>query len=247
MPAPGEPMRCSKCGTDNPEGLRFCNECAAPFGRRCSKCGFENAPAAKFCGECAAPLPTGRFDPSQASAQAVRITAEADSQTIVDGERKTVTALFADIKGSMELMEGLDPEEARAIVDPALKLMIDAVHRYDGYIVQSTGDGIFALFGAPDAHEDHPQRPLYAALRMQEDIRRYAEQLRSEGKPPLQVRVGANTGEAVVRSIRTGEAHAEYTPIGHSTSLAARMQALAPIGSIAATEQVRKLCEGYFV
>ncbi len=146
----------------------------------------------------------------------------------------------------MELMEDLDPEEARAIVDPALRLMIDAVHRYDGYIVQSTGDGIFALFGAPVAHEDHPQRALYAALRMQEDIRRYAEQLRSEGKPPLQVRVGANTGEAVVRSIRTGETHAEYTPIGHSTSLAARMQVLAPIGSIAITGDMQKLVEGYF-
>ena len=91
----------------------------------------------------------------------------------MDGERKTVTALFADIKGSTELEQDLDPEEARAIVDPALKLMIDAVHRYDGYIVQSTGDGIFALFGAPVAHEDHPQRALYAALRMQPELRKY--------------------------------------------------------------------------
>ena len=97
--------------------------------------------------------------------------AETPAPENLEGERKTVTALFADIKGSMELMEDLDPEEARAIVDPALKLMIDAVHRYDGYIVQSTGDGIFALFGAPVAHEDHPQRALYAALRMQEELR----------------------------------------------------------------------------
>src|SRR6202040_587185 len=100
--------------------------------------------------------------------------------TVPDGERKTVTALFADIKGSMDLIEDLDPEEARAIVDPALKLMIDAAHRYDGYIVQSTGDGIFAIFGAPVAHEDHPQRALHAALRMQEDVKRYAEKLRAE-------------------------------------------------------------------
>ncbi len=95
---------------------------------------------------------------------------EQDAADASGGERKTVTALFADIKGSMDLMEGLDPEEARAIVDPALKLMIDAMHRYDGYIVQSTGDGIFALFGAPVAHEDHAQRGLYAALRVQEDM-----------------------------------------------------------------------------
>jgi class 3 adenylate cyclase len=97
-----------------------------------------------------------------------------DPHEVPEGERKTVTALFADIKGSTELMEDLDPEEARAIVDPALKVMIDAVHRYDGFIVQSTGDGIFALFGAPIAHEDHPQRAIYAALRMQEELRRYA-------------------------------------------------------------------------
>jgi class 3 adenylate cyclase len=125
----------------------------------------------------------------------VRITSEqtvADSVAI-DGERKTVTALFADIKGSMELIEDLDPEEARAIVDPALKLMIDAVHRYEGYVAQSTGDGIFALFGAPIAHEDHPQRALHAARRMQEDLKRYGGRLRERGQPPLSVRVGINS------------------------------------------------------
>jgi len=100
----------------------------------------------------------------------IRFLANQSAADLPDGERETVTALFADIKGSMELMEDLDPEEARALVDPALKLMMDAVHRYDGYIVQSTGDGIFALFSAPVAHEDHPQRALYAALRMQEDL-----------------------------------------------------------------------------
>src|SRR5208282_3923272 len=110
----------------------------------------------------------------------VRVAPESSSPEALEGERKTVTALFADIKGSMELMEDLDPEEARAIVDPALKLMIEAAHRYGGYIVQSTGDGIFALFGAPIAHEDHPQRALYSALRMQEEVKRYAEKLRAE-------------------------------------------------------------------
>jgi class 3 adenylate cyclase/tetratricopeptide (TPR) repeat protein len=170
----------------------------------------------------------------------------ADSESIAEGERKMVTPLFADIKGSMELMEELDPEEARGIVDPVLKLMIDAVRRYDGYIVQSTGDGIFALFGAPVAHEDHPQRALYAALRMQDEMRRYASQLRGRGQPPVQARVGVNTGEVVVRTIHTGSERQEYTPIGHSTSLAARMQTLAPIGSIAVTAQTQKLCEGYF-
>ena len=158
-----------------------------------------------------------------------------------------MTALFADIKGSTELMEDLDPEEARAIIDPALKLMIDAAHRYDGYVVQSTGDGIFALFGAPVAHEDHPQRALYAALRMQEEMRRYSSKLREAGNLPVEARVGANTGEVVVRSITTGAGQTEYTPIGHTANLASRMQALAPTGSIAISERTRGLIEGYFV
>jgi class 3 adenylate cyclase len=169
-----------------------------------------------------------------------------DASAALEGERKTVTALFADIKGSTELMEDLDPEEARAIVDPALKLMIDGVHRYDGYIVQSTGDGIFALFGAPAAHEDHPQRALYAALRIQEDLKRYSSRLRETGNLPIEGRVGVNTGEVVVRSITTGAGQTEYTPIGHTTNLASRMQALAPTGSIAVSEQTRKFVEGYF-
>ncbi len=170
---------------------------------------------------------------------------DAHSENVED-ERKTVTALFADLKGSTELEQDLDPEEARAIVDPALKLMIDAVRRYDGYVVQSTGDGIFALFGAPLAHEDHPQRALYAALRMQEELRRYSTHLREAGNLPIEARIGVNTGEVVVRSIATGQGHTEYTPIGHTTNLASRMQALAPTGSIATSEQTRKLVEGFF-
>ena len=143
-------------------------------------------------------------------------------------------------------MEDLDPEEARAIIDPALKLMIDAAHRYDGYVVQSTGDGIFALFGAPVAHEDHPQRALYAALRMQEELRRYSARAGRDGGIADRSAVGVNTGEVVVRSITTGGGQTEYTPIGHTTNLASRMQALAPTGSIAISEQTRKFVEGYF-
>jgi class 3 adenylate cyclase len=141
-----------------------------------------------------------------------------------DGERKTITALFADLKGSTALIEGLDPEEARAIIDPALQLMMDAVHRYEGYVAQALGDGISALFGAPLAHEDHPQRALYAALRMQEEMRRYSDQLRRAGRALLQMRVGVNTGEVVVRSIRKDDLHTDYIPVGHSTNLAARME-----------------------
>ena len=164
-----------------------------------------------------------------------------------DGERKTITALFADLKGSTALIEGLDPEEAQAIIDPALQVMMDAVHRYEGYVAQALGDGIFALFGAPIAHEDHPQRALYAALRMQEEMRWYADTLRAKGYPPLLMRVGVNTGEVVVRSIRKDDLHTDYVPVGHSTNLAARMEQLAAPGSILVSAYTHKLTDGYFV
>jgi class 3 adenylate cyclase len=244
-------MNCPACGHGNPDGARFCNQCAGSLPVRCSNCGTSNASGSKFCNECAAPLSTGSKSltakTNEQTHSEIQIRPEQiDSSSPLDGERKTVTAMFADIKGSMELMEDLDPEEAHAIVDPALKLMIEVVRRYGGYVVQSTGDGIFALFGAPVAHEDHPQRALYAALQLQEQLDRYSNRLRSHGRLPLQARVGLNTGDVVVRSIQTSEGRIEYTPIGHSTSLAARMQALAPVGSIAATDTTRKLCEGYF-
>jgi class 3 adenylate cyclase/tetratricopeptide (TPR) repeat protein len=241
-------VKCAKCGADNREGRKFCSKCGSALARSCSNCGAANEPTDDFCGECGtslSPSPAASSEPAKVVESAIRIASESPSESL-DGERKTVTALFADIKGSMELMEDLDPEEARAIVDPALKLMIDAARRYDGYIVQSTGDGIFALFGAPVAHEDHPQRALYAAMRMQDEMHRVAERLRAEKGINLQVRIGANVGEVVVRSIATGEDQVEYTPIGHSISLASRLQVLANPGSIAISDGLRKLVEGYF-
>src|SRR5215831_1534545 len=239
-------MRCSKCGADNREGRKFCAECGEALASKCPRCGATNESREKFCGECGAALGTSQSATARKSNEPQIRIAETSPPENLEGERKTVTALFADIKGSMDLIEDLDPEEARAIVDPALKLMMEAVQHYGGYVAQSTGDGIFALFGAPIAHEDHPQRALLAALRTQEELKRYSNRIRAEGRLPIQARVGVNTGEVVVRSITTGENHPEYTPIGHSTSLAARMQALAPTGSIAATDTTRKLCEGYF-
>jgi class 3 adenylate cyclase len=240
---------CAKCGAEIGDGRRFCGKCGSAVSNRCTKCGVENPPGDGFCGDCGAALLPNSSSISSSSipqvqpSTAIRIAPETET---AEGERKTVTALFADIKGSTELMEDLDPEEARAIIDPALKLMIEAAHRYDGYVVQSTGDGIFALFGAPVAHEDHPQRALYAALRTQDELKRHSDRVRADGGLPIQARIGVNTGEVVVRSIATSEGHVEYTPIGHTTNLASRMQTLAPIGSIAATEVTRKLCEGYF-
>src|SRR5882757_6058576 len=241
-------MRCTKCGSDNREGRKFCSKCGLVLVRPCPQCGASNEPGEDFCGECGAALVAAIGSPQVAStAPDIRIGPEQPAGDLLYGERKTVTALFADIKGSTELMEGLDPEEARAIIDPALKLMIEAVRHYDGYVVQSTGDGIFALFGAPVAHEDHPQRALHAALRMQQELRRYSAKVVADGSTPVQSRVGINTGEVVVRSITTGAGQVEYTPIGHTTNLASRMQAVAPTGCIAVSENSRRLCEGYFI
>ena len=248
-------MLCSTCQHDNPTGARFCNACGTKLEGACLQCGHANPPESRFCNECGTPL-TGRVSSSPQSPApnsqppitytpphlAERIRAASFS----DGERKTITALFADLKGSTALIEGLDPEEARAIIDPALQLMMDAVHRYEGYVAQVLGDGIFALFGAPLAHEDHPQRALYAALRMQEEMRRYADTLRTQGYPPLLMRVGLNTGEVIVRSIRKDDLHADYVPVGHSTNLAARMEQLAAPGSILITAYTHRLIEGYF-
>jgi len=243
-------MRCSKCGTEGIPGKKFCAECGSPFSNRCSNCNSDNAPGAKFCADCGSALGTdivgerGKQSATEA-AGGVRIAPERQTSETIEGERKTVTALFADIKDSTEMMRDLDPEDARAIIDPALKLMVEAVRRYDGYVVQSTGDGIFALFGAPAAYEDHPQRALYAALRMQEALREHAARLAAQGKPAPQARVGVNAGEVVMRTVETG-GRVEYTPVGHVTNLAARLQGVAPAGGIVISEDTRRLVEGYF-
>ena len=243
-------MRCPSCNHDNPDDASFCEECGAKLELICPACKASVSPGARFCKKCGTAIgPTKAAASTTVASPKSQILVAADGagSGAIDGERKTVTALFADIKGSTELMEDLDPEEARAIIDPALKLMIEAVRRYDGYVVQSTGDGIFALFGAPVAHEDHPQRALYAALRLQEELKRYSAKVVADGSTPIQGRVGINTGEVVVRSIQTGAGQLEYTPIGHTTNLASRMQTAAPVGSIAVSENTRRLCEGYFI
>jgi hypothetical protein len=192
-------MHCTKCKFENPAGMQFCGKCRTALVLTCPNCSFENPLEFDFCGKCAASL-SRESEISHDKAVAAKLVATVriaakETPPALDGERKTVTALFADIKGSTELMEDLDPEEARAMIDPALKLMIDAARRYDGYVVQFTGGGIFALLGAPVAHEDHPQRALYAALRLQEEMSRYSAKVIADGGMPIEARVGVNTGE----------------------------------------------------
>src|SRR6266852_3800901 len=221
-------MRCPSCNHDNPGDASFCEGCGTKLELICPACKASVSPGARFCRKCGTAIGLTKAAASTTVASPksqVIVAADGAASEAIEGERKTVTALFADIKGSTELMRDLDPEEARAIIDPALKLMIDAAHRYDGYVVQSTGDGIFALFGAPVAHEDHPQRALRAAISMRDALRDSGEQLKRPGRSPVEVRIGINTGEVVLRMIHTG-GHTEYTPVGHVANLAARMQSV---------------------
>ena len=166
------------------------------------------------------------------------------SKAALEGERKQVTVLFADLKGSMELLADRDPEEARKILDPVLERMMEAVHHYEGTVNQVMGDGIMALFGAPLAHEDHAVRACYAALRMQETVRRYAEEARRVHGVEVQIRVGLNSGDVVVRAIGS-DLHMDYTAVGQTTHLAARMEQLAPPGTVRLTPETMRLAEGY--
>src|SRR5262245_4196324 len=165
------------------------------------------------------------------------------SKSALEGERKQVTVLFADLTGSTELIRDLDPEQARSILDPALHAMMEAVHRYEGTVNQVLGDGIMALFGAPIAHEDHAVRACYAALAMQDALRRYADEVRRTHGLPVQMRVGVNAGEVVVRAIGN-DLHMDYSAVGLTTVLAARMEQLATPGSILLTAATLRLVEG---
>src|SRR5678815_4753461 len=166
------------------------------------------------------------------------------SRSALEGERKQVTVLFADLKGSMELLADRDPEEARKLLDPVLEYMMEAVHRYEGTVNQVMGDGIMALFGAPLAHEDHAVRGCYAALRMQESVKRYAEEIFRTHGVPVRIRVGLNSGEVVVRSIGS-DLHMDYTAVGQTTHLAARMEQMADPGAILLTPDTLHLAEGF--
>ena len=180
-------MTCPRCAFENPPAMAFCGRCGTRLASLCPSCGFANPEGFAFCGKCGtrvseAPAPTLQGSPPFASPQSYTPKHLAEkiltSKAALEGERKQVTVLFADLKGSMELLADRDPEEARKILDPVLERMMEAVHRYEGTVNQVMGDGIMALFGAPVAHEDHALRACYASLKIQESIRGYAEDAR---------------------------------------------------------------------
>ena len=244
-------MQCPRCQPENEVGAKFCEECAAPLARTCGNCGRQLSQTAKFCPACAHPTGLAAADSTAqrfASPETYtpRHLAERilHSQAALEGERKQVTVLFADLKGSMELLADRDPEEGRKLLDPVLERMMEAVHRYEGTVNQVMGDGIMALFGAPITHEDHAVRACYAALRMQELVQRYAEEARQAHGVHVQIRVGLNSGEVVVRAIGS-DLHMDYTAVGQTTHLAARMEQLASPGSILLTVSTLELVKGF--
>ena len=242
-------MTCPRCQQDNPTHARFCLGCGAHLTLACGSCGAELPVGSRFClqcGQAVAARTAGRVRSPAPKTYTPKHLAEKilTSKAAFEGERKQVTVLFADLKGSMELVADRDPEEARNLLDPVLELMMDAVHRYEGTVNQVMGDGIMALFGAPLAQEDHAVRACYAALRMQDAVKRYAEEVRRrEGVLP-QIRVGLNSGEVVVRSIGS-DLHMDYTAVGQTTHLAARMEQMAAAGSILLAADTLRLAEGY--
>jgi class 3 adenylate cyclase len=233
---------------------KFCLECGASFAPPCPKCGIELPPAAKFCNECGhalrpaspQPLASSLANPSPRAYTPKHLADKIlTSRAALEGERKQVTVLFADVKGSMELAEQVDPEEWHRILDRFFQILADGVHRFEGTVNQYTGDGIMALFGAPIAHEDHAQRACWAALHLRDALRRYANELRFERGLNLSVRMGLNSGEVVVGRIGD-DLRMDYTAQGHTVGLAARMEQLAEAGKVFVTEHTAKLVSGFF-
>ena len=242
-------IRCPGCQHENPAGVKFCGECGSRLEVVCPLCQSANPPSNKFCFQCGGALVGGTSTPKPPSPESYTPKHLAEkiltSKAALEGERKQVTVLFADLKGSMELLADRDPEEARKLLDPVLEHMMEAVHRYEGTVNQVMGDGIMALFGAPLAHEDHAVRACYAALRMQEigDAVR-----RRRASQPRRRRSRFASGSTPVRSwcgsIGT-DLHMDYTAVGQTTHLAARMEQMARPGTTLLTPETLALAEGY--
>ncbi len=243
-------LRCTACDHENPDGNRFCGGCGVKLPTGCPACGHGNPEGNRFCGGCGASLETNAPTPAPTRAPrdytpqhlAEKILS---SQSALEGERKQVTVLFADVKGSMELAEQLDPEDWHRVLERFFEILTEGVHRFEGTVNQYTGDGIMALFGAPIAHEDHAERACYAALHIRDAVRAYANEVRARHGIPFGVRIGMNSGDVVVGKIGD-DLRMDYTAQGHTVGLAQRMEALAESGHIVLSEHTAGRVEGFF-
>jgi class 3 adenylate cyclase len=248
-------MQCPSCQTDNPPANRFCDQCGAPLEARCARCNAVLRAGARFCGACghslaekAAPAPaTAQPPPRSIASYTPKHLAEKvlKARSAIEGERRQVTVLFADIAGFTSLAEGRDPEEVHQIVDRCFDAITAEVHRFEGTINQYTGDGVMALFGAPIAHEDSPRRATHAALGIQRAIRDLSRELEARQVPALRMRIGLNTGPVVVGRIGD-DLRMDYTAVGDTTNVAARLQQAARPGSVLVSEATQRAIEGFF-
>ena len=242
-------MICTRCERENPPDNAFCGGCGGRLQELCPSCGEANPPERAFCGPCGQPLrssPPDRPTPSPAAYTPQHLAEKIlTSRGALEGERKQVTVLFADVKGSMELAESIEPEEWHHILDRFFLILAEGIHRFEGTINQFTGDGIMALFGAPIAHEDHARRACYAALYLTERLREYSRELRRERGLDFAVRMGVNSGEVVVGKIGD-DLRMDYTAQGHTVGLAARIEELAEAGKVYVSERTAHMVTGFF-
>jgi class 3 adenylate cyclase len=242
-------VKCPDCGNENREDAKFCRGCGTSFQSACPKCGANLSSHDRFCDSCGYHLgleTPATVEPPDPRSYTPKHLAEKilTSRSALEGERKQVTVLFADVKGSMELAEQVDPEEWHKIMDRFFAILSEGVHRFEGTINQFTGDGIMALFGAPIAHEDHAQRACYAALHLKDELRGYSDELRLARGLNFSVRIGLNSGEVVVGKIGD-DLRMDYTAQGHTVGLAARMEQIAQAGSVYLTDFTAKLISGF--
>jgi class 3 adenylate cyclase len=242
-------MNCPRCQTENPPQAKFCLECATPLVARCASCGAQLPAAAKFCPECAhpvsaAPAAPPRLAPPESYTPKHLAEKILTSGSALAGERKQVTVLFVDVSGFTSLSARLDPEEVHGLMRRAFDLMLAEVHRYEGTVNQFLGDGIMALFGAPIAHEDHARRAVHAALGIARALEGYQQELAPRGIT-FRARQGLNTGLVVVGAIGS-DLRMDYTAVGDTTNVAARLQQAGEPGHVTIAEATHRLVHGYF-
>ena len=244
-------MQCPKCQFKNREGANFCNECGTKFEYACPECGASNRVGSKFCDECGYDLRTSQatFSIDYSSPQSYTPKFLADkiltTRSSIEGERKLVTVLFADVANYTSMSEKLDPEEVHSIMDGCFKILMDEIHKYEGTINQFTGDGVMALFGAPVAHEDHAQRACHAALSIQKALVDFEEKVSKDFRTGFKMRIGLNSGPVVVGSIGD-DLRMDYTAVGDTTNLAARMENMSGPGAICVSSYSHRLTRDYF-
>jgi class 3 adenylate cyclase/tetratricopeptide (TPR) repeat protein len=252
-------MKCRKCEFENPPGMKFCGECGTKLEAVCPNCEASNPPEFKFCGECghnlASPPDTAppkdlSFDEKLAKIQKYlpgglteKILSQRDR---IEGERRHVTIMFVDMKGFTPLTVKLGPEETFSLMDKVFELIIHKVHEYEGTVNEMRGDGVLAFFGAPIALEDAPQRAIRSSLAIHRELTRFNDKLKSEKNiPPVLVRIGINSGPVVVGTVGN-DLRVQFTAVGDTINMAARMEQLAEPGTTYVTQDTFRLTEGYF-